>query len=257
MKTASKTGWYGLRSAVAGVVISSLLQGCAYNAERQKMFAYHLQMGVSKLGEKNPTGALVELTEAERINPDNTELLFYLARAYFDKKKFLLAEDKYLQLLKIQPTHSAARNDLGVTYLEMQRWDDAISQFKQVLDDIFYQGHEESRLNLGLAYYGRGDYAKALSELRPLLMSIPRDPRPRYNLGRVYMAMGKTDMAVAELTRAIELYPGYALAHYQLGLVYQKDGNVPRARESFNEALRLAPDTELGELAREQILLLK
>jgi tetratricopeptide (TPR) repeat protein len=257
MKTVSKTGWYGLRIAVAAIGVSFLLQGCAYNAERQKMFTYHFQMGVSKLGEKNPTGALVELTEAERINPDDTELLFYLARAYFEKKKFLLAEDKYLQLLKIQPAHSAARNDLGVTYLEMQRWDDAISQFKLVLDDIFYQGHEEARLNLGLAYYGRGDYAKALSEFRPLLMTIPKDPRPRYNLGRVYMAMGKTDMAVAELARAIEIYPGYALAHYQLGLVYQKDGNALRARESFSEALRLAPDTELGELAREQIHLLK
>lgn len=238
-------------------MFSFLLQGCALTGEQQKKFTYHLQMGMSKLGEKNPTGALVELTEAERISPDDPDLLFYLARAYFEKRKFLLAEDRYLKLLKEKPDYSAARNDLGVTYLEMQRWDDAIAQFKLVLDDIFYQGHNEARLNLGLAYYGKGDYAKALTELRPLLTSAPRDPRPRYNMGRVYHAMGQTDLALVELRRAVEILPSFAPAHYQLALVYQKEGKTSQARDSFNEVVRLVPDAELGQLAREQLQLLK
>lgn len=257
MKTLQRTGWHGLPVAAACLGICLLMQGCASTAERQKMFTYHLQMGMSKLGESNPTGALVELTEAERLKPNDPELLFYLARAYYEKRKFLLAEEKYLRLIKLKPDNSAARNDLGVTYLELQRWDDAITQFKLAVDDIFYQGHNESRLNLGLAYYGRGDYPRALAELRPLLTSSPRDPRPRYNLGRVYLAMGNTELARAELHRAVEIYPTYAPAHYQLALVYQREGNTSRARESFSEVVRLVPDSELGLLAREQLQQMK
>jgi tetratricopeptide (TPR) repeat protein len=217
------------------------------------MFTYHLQMGMSKLGEKNPTGALVELTEAERLYPNDPDLLFYLGRAYFEKRKYLLAEEKYLRLLKLKPANSSARNDLGVTYLELQRWDDAVSQFKLVLDDIFYQGHNEARLNLGLAYYGKGDYAKALEEFRPLLIASSRDPRPRYHIGRVYLATGKTELALAELNRTVEIFPGFVPAHYQLALAYQKDGKSSQARNAFSEVVRLAPDSELGQLAREQL----
>lgn len=257
MTSLQKSGIGKRRWLTAVVMVGLLLQGCAYSAERQKMFSYHLQMGMTKLGEKNPTGALIELAEAERIKPHDPDMLFYLARAYFEKKKYLLAEDKYLELLSIKPGFSAAHNDLGVTYLEMQRWDDAIAQFKIAVDDIFYQGHNEAQLNLGLAFYSRGDYPKALEELRALAMSTPKDPRPRYNLGRVYFAMGQTEMAASELSRAIEMYPAYAQAHYQLGLVYEKYGDVPRARASFNEVLRLAADSEVGELARQQLYLLK
>jgi tetratricopeptide (TPR) repeat protein len=135
----------------------------------------------------------------------------------------------------------------------MQRWDDAISQFKLVLDDIFYQGHNEARLNLGLAYYGRGDYPKALDEFRPLLLASSRDPRPRYNIGRVYLAMGKTELALAELSRTVELFPAFVPGHYQLALAYQKDGKVSQSRSAFSEVVRLAPDSELGQLAREQL----
>lgn len=258
MKSLREFGIHTLCLLMAAALGSAFfLQGCAYTAERQKMFSYHLQMGMSKLGEKNPTGALVELTEAERIKPHDPDMLFYLARAYFEKKKYLLAEDKYLELLSIKPGYSSARNDLGVNYLEMQRWDDAIAQFKIVADDIFYQGHDEARYNLGLAYYGRGDYAKALEEFRYLSLNKPKDPRHRFNLGRVYLAMGKTDMAIAELTRAIQIYPSFAQAHYQLGLVYQKEGDLPRARTSFSETVRLAGDSEVGEQAREQLYLMK
>lgn len=234
-----------------------LFQGCALSAEKQRAATYHLQMGMSKLGERNPSGALAELTEAARIKPDDPEILFYLARAYHEKRTFLLAEQTYLRLLELKPDHSSARNDLGVTYLEMQRWDDAIRQFKIIAEDIFYQSQNEARLNLGLAYFGKADYERALGEFRALISSSPRDPRPRHNLGRVFMAMGKPDLAVEEFDRAIEIYPTYSPSHYHLGLALLRQGNNVRAREAFREVVRLVPDSELGHLAKEQLHLLK
>ena len=223
----------------------------------EKKASYHYQMGVSKLGESDATGALIELTEAEKLKPDDPAILYGLARAYFEKKKFLIAEEKYLAALKLKPDNSAVRNDLGVNYLEMKRWDEAINQFKLAINDIFFQGHNEAKINLGLAYLGKNDHDAALGEFRKLIPLIPRDPRPRYYMGMVYAAMDKNELASGEFKKAVELYPEYTLAYYQQGLVSLKLKLNAQAAAAFREVVRLAPDSEVGQLSREQLDQLK
>ena len=94
------------------------LTGCATGEAGKKQASYHYQMGLSYLGENNATGALVELTEAEKTDPDNPELLNYLGLAYYRKNKFELAEQKYLKALALKPNFPEARNNLGVDYLD-------------------------------------------------------------------------------------------------------------------------------------------
>jgi Tfp pilus assembly protein PilF len=139
--------------------------GCAAMEASEKKASYHYQMGLSFLAEGNYTRALIDLTEAEKITPNDPLLMNYLGQAYFFKKRYDLAETKYLKAIAIKPTFSEARNNLGVNYLEMQRWDDAIIQLTMVKDDIFYQSHDAACMNLALAYYGKGDYQSALSFL--------------------------------------------------------------------------------------------
>ena len=81
---------------VALFSLSLLNAGCATGEAGRKKASYHYQMGLSYLGENNFTGALVELTEAEKLDPENPELLNYLGFAYYRKNKFELAEQKYL-----------------------------------------------------------------------------------------------------------------------------------------------------------------
>jgi Flp pilus assembly protein TadD len=231
--------------------------GCAMSEAARKKASYHYQMGLSYLGENNATGALVELTEAEKLNPDDPELLNYLGLAYFRKSKFGLAERKYLQSLKLKPTYSEARNNLGVDYLEMKRWDDAIYHLKMVTEDIFYPNQEAATINLGLAYLGKGDYPKSLSVLRSVVAGNPRDPRARVNLGRVYAALDKYELAIIEFKRAVELDKDYANAHYNLGLAYQKIKDNQSAITAFREVVRIAPDAEIGQLSREYVDSLK
>ncbi|RII26860.1 MAG: hypothetical protein CXR31_09975 [Geobacter sp.] len=214
-------------------------------------------MGLSHFAEGNYTSALVELTEAEKLTPDDPDLLYYLGRTYFEKKKYDLAEQRFLKSLALKPNNSNARNDLGVNYLEMKRWDDAIIQFKVVADDIFFQNQEAANINLGIAYFNKGDYPRALSVLRAVVGNNPREPRARLNLGKVYFAMDKTDLAIAEYSRAIELNKNYVNAYYNLGLANLKQKENRAAAAAFREVLRIAPDSELGQLAREYLDVLK
>ena len=146
----------------------------------------------------------------------------YLGQAYYYKKRYDLAEPKYLRAIELRPNYSEARNNLGVTYLEMQQWDKAIKQFTLVYNDIFYQNHDAAAMNLALAYYGKGEYDMALSLLRPVIANNPRSPVASLNLGRVYFSDDKTGLAIEEFKKAIELNGNYANAHYLLALAYLK-----------------------------------
>jgi tetratricopeptide (TPR) repeat protein len=160
-------------------------------------------------------------------------------------------------VLILKPTYTTARNDLGVVYLELKRWDNAIQQFQMVKDDIFYENSESAILNLGLAYLGKGDYPKALAELKLVIAANPRRLEARLTLGRILFAMDKTEQAINEYKKALDIYKDYGDAHYYLGLAYLKLNNVAAARTSFKEAVRIIPENERGRSALEYLELLK
>jgi type IV pilus assembly protein PilF len=85
----------------------------------------------------------------------------------------------------------------------------------------------------------------------------PADPRARVYLGRVYFAMDKPELAVGEFRKALQLNNSYANAHYYLALAQVKLKDGAAAKSSFREVLRIAPDSEIGQLSREYLDLLK
>ena len=219
--------------------------------------AYHYQMGLSFLGERNYTGALVELTEAEKLDPENAELLYNLGMAYIGKKRPDLAEQKFQRALMLKPDYAAARYDLGFAYLELKRWDNAIQQFRIVKDDLFYDNSENAAINLGRAYMGKGDYQKALEELRTVEAGNPRNPIIHLSLGRVWFAMDNIEQAVDEYRKALAIHKDYGAAHYHLGLAYLKQKNLDGAKTAFKEVLRIFPESELGKASQGYLELIK
>ncbi|MDD2337403.1 MAG: tetratricopeptide repeat protein [Geobacteraceae bacterium] len=237
--------------------VFALSAGCGAMEASRKKASYHLQMGLSYLTEGNYTKALIDLTEAEKVTPDDPVLLNYLGQAYYFKKRFDLAEPKYLRAIELRSDYSEARNNLGATYLELQQWDNAIKQFTLVFNDIFYQSHDEAAMNLALAYYGKGDYGMALSLLRPVIANNPRSPVARLNLGRVYFADDKTGLAIEEFKKAIELNGNYANAHYLLAQAYLKNKELSAAKAEFCEVIRINPDDVLGQISKERLEMLR
>lgn len=237
------------------VVISS--SGCVPTLADSNKASYHFQMGESHLRENNVTAALIELTEAEKITPDDPNLLNFLGLVYFRKGKHEIAEQKYLKALQLKPQFSDARNYLAVNYMEMKRWDDAISQLKLVTDDLFYQNQESAQINLGLAFLGKGENQRAHDVLRNAVIMYPRSPQARVALGRTYFALERNDLAIDEFKRATELSAGYVNPYYYAGLAYLKNNNKDAARDAFREVVRLSPDSTVGRQAKEHLDLLR
>jgi len=239
------------------LTFSGCMSGRGQNNPKPDQGAYHYQMGLSYLGEHNYTSALIDLTEAEKYSPKDPDVLYNLGLAFVGKNRPDLAEAKFLKAIQLKPGFSVARNDLGVAYLELKRWDSAILQFKIVKDDLFYDNSENAAINLGLAYLGKGDYPKALAELQGVVAMNPRKLEARLSLGRVLFAMDKSDQAVDEYMKTLKIYPDYGAAHYYLGQVQLKQNRIDAARASFKKAFRLIPETELGRAAFGYLELLK
>ncbi len=230
-----------------------LIAGCGANDKVKKDASYHYQMGASFLQERNYTSALTELTESDRLTPDEPELLFNLGLAYYYKNQYQAAEQRFLRALDLRKEFSQARNYLGDTYLRMQRWDEAIVQFTIVSEDLFSTEQENAGINLGMAYLGKGETAMALSALRPRVIANPRNPTAHLFLGRAYFADGKLKAAMAEYLEALRIVPDYAEVQYYLGLACLKAGLPREANIAFGEVVRLAPYSELGRLSREKL----
>jgi Tfp pilus assembly protein PilF len=248
------------RFYIALLLASLALAGCITGRrqeEKNNPGSYDYQMGLSYLRERNYTSALIELTKAEKSEPGNPDVLYNLGLAYLGKKHYELAGRKLQQAITLKPDYSSARNDLGVVYLELKQWDNAIKQFKIVKDDIFYQDSENACINLGLAYLGKGDYPKALEEIRAVIVANPRNPSARLSLGRVLFAMDKTEQAIAEYHKALEIFKDFGAAYYYLGLAQLKQNSLDAAKGSFNEVLRIIPDSELGHASIGYLELLK
>ncbi len=242
---------------LAVALMSACVSGRGGQNEISNPASYHYQMGLSFISERNYTGALKELTEAEKLEPDNPDVLYYLGYAYIGKKRPDLAEPRLQKAIMLKPNNSTTRNLLGVVCLELKRWDNAIQQFRIAKDDLFYANNDDAAINLALAYLGKGVYLKALEELNAVLRNNPRKIQARVALGRVYFAMDRPEQAVVEYNKALEVFKDYGDAHYYLGLAYLKLQRIADARAAFHEVIRIKPDSELGRSSVGYLELLK
>lgn len=252
-----KKVFYSMGALLLLLTFSGCVSGRGQSMSKPNPASYHYQMGLSHLGERNYSSALFELTEAERLDPENPDVLYNLGLAFIGKKRPDLAEAKLLKAIRLRPGFSVARNDLGVAYLDLKRWNSAIQQFKIVKDDLFYENNENASINLGLAYLGNGDYPNALEVLKAVAAMNPHNPVVRLSLGRVWFAMDKSERAIVEYTKALEIYGDYGAARYYLGQAQLKLNRIDAARNSFKEAVRLIPDSELGRAALGYLDLIK
>lgn len=209
----------------------------------------HYLLGASALAENNPTQALQEFLLAEKADSRDPEIQAGLAQAYMKKRAYELAEKHFLRAIDLSDGAPQYANNLGALYLEMERYDDAIQQFRKAAENLLFPTPEVAWTGVGYAYFLKQDYAAAE---RNYLKA--RDLNPRYHwvmfrLGEFYYNQGRMVEAGQAFGRCTELSPRFFPGHYWLGLTAMKTNDPALARKSFQETIRLAPDSEQARLA--------
>jgi Tfp pilus assembly protein PilF len=145
---------------------------------------------------------------------------------------------------------AARPNNLGVAYMNQQRGEDALTQFKLAIaaDPTLAIPH----LNAGIVLLVLQRLPESKAELEHAARIDPANPRVWYNLGLLERAQSNCDASISAFEQVVKLDPASADGHYFLGSCYLEKQNFSKAAEEYREAIQINsmhPSAEFG-LAR-------
>ncbi len=160
------------------------------------------------------------------------------------------AMQTYRSFLEQYPDDSAARNNLGLTYQALARYDEAAAEFQKTLDMDPY--HMVTYNNLVILYTDLGQYDRAI-ETAEACSAIDSTYPAVYNFeGLAYGEQGLIDKAIGSYRKCLSLDPDNYWAFYLLGDSYTTLGRYDEALVELDRAIRIDSENQyaLSALAR-------
>jgi len=150
------------------------------------------------------------------------------------------AQNYYQQVLKIDPNHIAALNNLGAIFQRLGENQKAIKCFEKAIE--LNPNYADAHNNLGNVFKGLGEHQNAKSCYEKAIELNPNYAHAHYNLGNVFKALGEHQKAKSYYEKAIELDPNYVDAHNNLGNVFKDLGEHQNAKSCYEKAIELDPN---------------
>lgn len=165
-----------------------------------------LGIAIEHLNDGKPDAALRKLGGALKLKPDYAEAHYYAAKA-----------------LEMRGDSTEA----------------IIGEYKKAIE--LKQDYVEARQDLGLLYFGKGDYERARQEFEKIIKIEPTNVVIYNNLGQLHATLKEYKKAEEFFRRAIDLMPNYDFALNNLGNLYFNQGRWSEAREFFEKSLLVDP----------------
>ena len=153
---------------------------------------------------------------------------------------YSMAVNLFQQVVKLEPKHKTAWNNLGRAYLGLNQNDQAIAAFKKQIEIDPYDQFAYN--NLGVAYENELKYDDARNQFQKQIEINPLDPFAHGGLGMLYSKQKNFAAAVPELEKAVELQPQNALLVIALGQAYIATNQTDKGMAAFEKAISLAPN---------------
>jgi tetratricopeptide (TPR) repeat protein len=179
------------------------------------------------------TSAIEPGSDAERV-----ATLYAKARAHTDAGEDTAAVTAYRQLLKIDPRHVRARNNLALLLERRGNVQGALEELEQAIaadpDNVSLLLNRAAVLSAHLRF------EQAESDLRRALR-FGESAEILTSLGMVVSKGGRAKEALDPLRRAVDLDPSNAAAHYYLAEVLNRLDQLPAALVAYEQAANLQP----------------
>lgn len=181
-------------------------------------------------------------------------LVVYLAQAdlvgdglkALDAKDYPAAVALFTKAVAADPKDYGAHFNLALAYSLMERKDEAITEYQQVLQ--LKPGLYEAELNLGILLTGAGRCPDALPHLQGAVEKKPAEFRPRIYFAQCLLATKDWPKAEAEFREAARLDAKRPEPQLGLGQALARQGRLEEAEAPLREAVRLDPSYKDGLL---------
>ena len=189
---------------------------------------------------KDWNGLLAHSQRWTQTEPENFAAHFFLGLTYGELDRFDEAIAAYREALRSSPEYALAWYNLGVIYGKLYRYDEAIAAYREALR--INPEFAEAWNNLGTTYDGLDRYDEARAAYLEALRIDPEFAEAWYNLGITYYELGRHDETIAAFREAVRTNPEGADAWYNLGFIYSELDRYDEAIVPFREALRINPE---------------
>ena len=134
------------------VLVMLVVSACASrsNELKAKQAEIYFGAGTQSLMDKQYTEALKNLLEANRLDPNNSDILNNLGMAYYFKGEKDLAVKHLQAALKIRENNSDTLVNLASIYYKDGKVNEAEKLYKKVLKDLTYDKQARTYFNLGI-----------------------------------------------------------------------------------------------------------
>jgi Flp pilus assembly protein TadD len=186
-------------------------------------------------------------------DPNNPNFLLLNAMLY-SPKAFNDANESvrlFKQAIATAPNNVFALNGLGAGYGAQGKYEFAIETLQKAI--ALNPKSSTAYTNLGVAFLKNGDTSKAEQMLKKAAEANRIDPIAWFNLGSFYAERGRNTEAQPALEKAIELMPKLLEARWNLGGIYYKSGKRNKAVEQLKEMVKIAPDSPMGQRAKQML----
>jgi type IV pilus assembly protein PilF len=248
-----------LVSCVLVLLLSITLVSCVSAKKEQNEADLHLRIGTAHLAKGNFPYALAELQTAERLDPQNSMVQNNLGLVYFFDERYEDSAQHLERAFKIKPDFTEARNNHARVMIELGRYDVAIGELKAVLADLTYPEPAKAWVNMGLAYFRKGDFSSARDKFAKAV-ELDRDHcLAQTYYGRSLLELGKLGDAASALDNAVVIckQAKFDEPRYFSGLTYYKLGKTTSAIARMEEVVQLYPQGRYAKRAESMLKLMK
>jgi len=249
------------------LIISFCLSGFFFHDFYKRQFNkvkgyYWVYKGDKALKKEYLQEAIYCYERGVKLHPAHYKALYNLANIYVVYEDYYSALKNYEKALMVKPDYEIARIDYALILSQVYRVDDAIEQYKKVLEFQpkfikipFLVDNKKSYFhNRGVAYYNMGLAYRTKSLLAGLSKQTSREFLLRaaknyeqaedilksynvnYNLGLIHQLLKNSHQSAFYYCRAIELSPMEYEAHFNYAVLLNDMKEYTAAQEEFQKA---------------------
>lgn len=190
-------------------------------------------------------GVQKQLTELEKVQPNNLQVRYFTALLAMERKDLKAAYDASQQLLKVLPSNPRFLHLAGAIEYERGAYLQAIAHLAKALPNS--RNPAAVRVLLARAQLRAGDPRKALSYVQPLLDMDTQLPQEVYSVAAdAFLQMGNAEAAKQMFAKTVRVNPRDSRGRTALALAALTEG---RTEQAMTELKAIAAGDSGGEAA--------
>jgi tetratricopeptide (TPR) repeat protein len=178
--------------------------------------------------------------EVINVQPDNIDVLYFLAEISYRSGNYASAVQYIKNALLHDPTNAEAYNNLGLILQDEGKFDDAIQCCQKAIG--LNPDLPDTYINLGNASKEKKQFGDAVQYYQKALQLNPGRVDVYINLGIALQKVERFDEAIIYCQKALEMDPDNADMYYNLGIAFQEKGRLDEAITCYRRASQLNPD---------------